>query len=399
MKAVKLGVLIVCASLVTVAQTIPTVSNVQARQRSGTKLVDIFYDLHTPDQKPAYVWILVSDDGGLTWNVPAYTLTGACGPGVRPGSNLHIIWNAGRDWDGRYTEKCRVKVVASTGGLSGMALIPAGPFVMGDTLGDGSSDEKPLRTVWVSAFWMDRTEVTGRLWTAVVSYADLHGYHYQFDHAAVCKGLDHPVLVSWYDAVKWCNARSEMEGLSPVYYTDKEMTKVYKQGDVDNLYVKWDANGYRLPTEAEWEKAARGGLEGKRFPWGDLIDHSRANYNAQPIRYSYDVNKTSGYHPTYHVGDEPWTAPVGSFPPNGYGLYDMAGNVWEWCWDWYDKDYYRKTGTIVTDPKGPVSGTLSVRVCRGGGYNSNAYYIRCAYRSGSVPNDTHIGFRCVRSVR
>lgn len=110
--------------------------------------------------------------------------------------------------------------------------------------------------------------------------------------------------------MKWANARSEKEGLVPCYYTDDTQTTVYRTGtvDVQNDWVKWIACGYRLPTEVEWEKAARGGAAGHRYPWSatDAIDHSRANY------------------------DSGGTTPVGSFAPNGYGLYDMAGNVWEW---------------------------------------------------------------------
>ena len=84
--------------------------------------------------------------------------------------------------------------------------------------------------------------------------------------------------VDWYDAVKWCNARSQQAGLTPVYYTDAGMTQVYTNGYADAVYVNWAANGYRLPTEAEWEKAARGGLSGQRFPWGNTISESQANY-------------------------------------------------------------------------------------------------------------------------
>ena len=203
----------------------------------------------------------------------------------------------------------------------GMALIPAGSFTMGDTL-DGEGDAIPTN-VYVSAFYMDTNLVSYGQWQSVYSYATSHGYG--FVNAGAGKAANHPVqTVDWYDVVKWSNALSQQAGLTPVYYTDADLTQVYATGEV-TPYVNWAVNGYRLPTEAECEKAARGGLSGQRFPWGDTISESQANYYGCTTCYSYDLGP-DGYNATFNDGVSPYTSPVGSFTANGYGLYDMAGN-------------------------------------------------------------------------
>ncbi|HNQ90579.1 MAG TPA: SUMF1/EgtB/PvdO family nonheme iron enzyme [Verrucomicrobiota bacterium] len=291
----------------------------------------------------------------------------------------------------------RVGVVVVVPPPPGMVRIPAGSFQMGDTFGEGDSDERPVHTVTVSAFSMDRTEVTKVLWDEVRTWALANGY--SFDNAGGGKGADHPVqTVSWYDGVKWCNARSQKEGRTPAYYTSAAKTTVYRTGQVDvqNDWVKWDA-GYRLPTEAEWEYAARGGLSGMRFPRGDTISHSQANYwsyweSGRP-GYGYDVSTTEGPHPDYDVGDWPYTSPVGSFGANGYGLYDMVGNVWEWCWDWYSGAHYGSSASV--DLGGAASG--SYRVIRGGAWGGSARGCRVTHRSRRWPGDGDDfgGFRSV----
>jgi len=142
-----------------------------------------------------------------------------------------------------------------------------------------------------------------------------------------------------------------------------------------------------------WARAARGGLNGQRFPWGDTISLSQANYYGDTNDYSYDLGP-NGYNALFHTGAEPYTSPVGYFAPNGYGLYDMAGNEWEWCWDWYGAPYGQPT---TTNPTGFASG--GVRVLRGGFWYDTANFARCADRFYDLPSNDYYffyGFRCVR---
>ena len=270
----------------------------------------------------------------------------------------------------------------------GMALIPDGSFTMGDTL-DGEADAIPTN-VTVSAFYMDTNLVSYSQWKSIYSYATNLGYG--FNNPGAGKAANHPVqTVDWYDCVKWSNARSQQAGLTPVYYADAGLTQVYTNGDAAP-YVNWGASGYRLPTEAEWEKAARGGLSGQRFPWGDTISESQANYQGNTNLYSYDLGP-NGYNAAFDTPPFPYTSPVGSFAPNGYGLYDMAGNEYEWCWDWYGTPYGQPT---ATNPTGVATG--SHRVLRGGDWLAYANAATCALRSRSVPGVGIGGFRCVRGL-
>jgi sulfatase modifying factor 1 len=312
-----------------------------------------------------------------------------------------------------------------------MVLIPEGEFEMGDTFGDGDYTEHPVHAVFVDAFFVDRYEVTNAQYAAGLNWAWAQGglitvtdgvvYRYGSGTSypycdtttsssnsritwngstfgAVEGKEDHPiVLVSWYGSVAYANWRSGIEGRPPCY-------------DLDT----WTCNfgsGFRLPTEAEWEKAARGGTPGHRFPWSDqeTIQHARCNYYSSSY-YSYDTSPTSGHHPCWLYGPGPNTSPVGFFTgalqykadwdwpglpesyqtangANGYGLHDMAGNVWEWCNDWYLDTYY--DSSPYDNPHGPTSGIW--RVVRGGGWHLNAYYCRVASRTHWPPVNRHYG--------
>jgi hypothetical protein len=278
--------------------------------------------------------------------------------------------------------------IPSLGAVSGMALIPAGSFRMGDTLDRWMQNAAPV-TANVSAFYMDTNTVSYGQWTKVYAWATNNGY--AFDNAGSGKATDHPVQgINWYDSVKWCNARSEMEGRAPAYYTNAGLTTVYRSGKLLSPSVNWSV-GYRLPTEAEWEKAARGGLNQNRFPWGNTISESLANF-WNIFSEAYQTGAI-GYNATYATDNQPYTSPVGSFAPNGYGLFDMAGNVGQWCWDWYGVPY-----AGGTDPRGvPGAASGSVRISRGGGWCDSAAVCRVANRS-SYPPDYANNFTGFRSV-
>jgi sulfatase modifying factor 1 len=329
---------------------------------------------------------------------------------------------------------------------AGMVRIAAGEFQMGNTFtGEGYADELPLHMVYLNAYYMDTCEVTNEQYAEALNWATSHGlitvsagvvyqpdsgtsYPYCSTTAApagepdygeysritwdgstfgVVPGReDHPVvLVSWYGAAAFANWRSAMQG-RPLCY------------DLSNWSCSFVAGSYRLPTEAEWEKAARGGTTGRRFPWADAdtIQHTRANYYSTAV-YVWDTSPTRGYHPAWAIGSVPGTSPVGFFSgamqeqtdwgwpgaptsyqtanaANGYGLYDMFGNVWEWCYDWYDATYYGSSP--YGNPVGPVAGTA--RMLRGGSWDNMAYVGRCANRNFHyTPNyrSRRVGFRLV----
>ena len=242
--------------------------------------------------------------------------------------------------------------------LEGMVQIPAG-------INTGTDPDFGTYSLTNgSAFYMDQYEVTKAQWDTVYNWAVAHGY--SFDNTGSGKASNHPVhTVSWYVCIKWCNARSEMEGKIPCY-------------NLSDWSCDFNVNGYRLPTSDEWEYAARGGLQSKCFPWGDTINHNDANYRANGSAYSYDTSSYTSYtfHPLHDEGGHPYTSPAGSFSANGYGLYDMSGNVLEWC--------------------NMASG--SSRGIRGGCWIQEAYYARCGNVFWYPPDSGHdrIGFRAVR---
>jgi len=265
---------------------------------------------------------------------------------------------------------------------SELVRIPAGPFRMGDSL-DGTTCALPVHTVELDDLWIDRYETTYALWKEVYDWAVGNGYAFDNpgQNGSTRQGDSLPVtMVSWYDAVKWLNARSEKERRTPVYYADDAHTAVYRSGNFDlaAACVNWEADGYRLPTEAEWEKAARGGVAGRRYPWGDDLGPAQANH------------------------DLGVAVPVGLYPPNGYGLYDMAGNVFEWVWDWgSETQAYHWVTDGAKNPRGPDASAKGTRIRRGGGFSYGAQHLKCFGRMFRKPTYTapYFGFRSASNKR
>ena len=398
-----LAVVFTVAEPLAVYAASPEVANIRATQRAGTKLIDIYYDVTDTDNDPLTVAIQLYNN---TTPLPSYSVTGATGTGVTAGPNKHIIWNAGQDWNRNYTTSGRVRIVVddrpTNSPSASMVFVPAG-------FGTPSYSSYDIFT---SAFFMDKLEVSKSVWDTVYNWAITNGYN--FSNGGTATGPTHPVTgISWYDAVKWCNARSQKEGLTPVYYTDAVRTQVYKAGQVvlDNNWVSWEANGYRLPTVAEWIKAYRGGQGAGYFPWPsywgsreDNINPNLANYyqSGDPFENTSDWSSYRNTTPVgYYNGSQ---TPQGPNNPNGYGLYDMAGNAGEWCWDREFSDWYYSYAEARDDnSKGPNLGQGANRYWSGAlSYNyfedMDASPAASAFTPASPSSlSTPVGLRCVRS--
>ncbi len=252
----------------------------------------------------------------------------------------------------------------------GMVLIPGGEFQMGSNDADADANEQPVHTVHVDAFYMDTHEVTN------LEYKRFVLANPQWQKTQIPDAFHDGDYLSHWDGNNYPSGKANY----PVRYVSWYAAMAYSA---------WA--GKRLPTEAEWEKAARGGKSGLKYPWGNTTSSARANYGK-------------------NVGD---ARPVGSYASNGYGLYDMAGNVWEWCLDAYDSDFYFSPPS--RNPLSGVSGSLlanldeivdnftgvkSNRVLRGGSWINKSRYLRAAHRGWNPPTNTSFydGFRCARAV-
>lgn len=293
-----------------------------------------------------------------------------------------------------------------------MVSIPGGEFAMGRHVGEGGEDELPVHDVYVDPFMMSVFEINNEQYCEFLNSALLQqmievgadGVVYKAgDSEAYCdtqplseysriywdgveftaaagKG-DHPMVqVTWYGSAAYANWRSMHEELDPAF-------------NLESWECDWNASGYRLPTEAEWEFAGRGGEHDPyyRFPWGDDLDGSKANYyeSGDPFEEPWPGTSPDGYYNGNQV-------PPGDDMVNGYGLYDMIGNVWEWCYDWYDEDYYDYSP--YDNPNGPDTGDM--RVLRGMAWSSLDTNLNTAGRYRKPPDYQYYstGFRLVRNL-
>jgi formylglycine-generating enzyme len=310
-----------------------------------------------------------------------------------------------------------------------MVWIPGGEFSMGaqdppgmsDTVGmQATADSRPVHRVFVDGFWMDETEVTNAQFAAFVKATGYVTVAERTPRAEDFPGAPPENLVAgsvvftppgepvplndhfqWWSYARGASWRHPLGPESSL--KGKERFPVVHVAYEDAVaYAQWA--GKRLPTEAEWEFAARGGLTGKVFPWGDEFRNGGR----------WMANSHQGHFPDHDTGADSFTgvAPVAQFPPNGYGLYDVGGNVWEWVSDWYHPDYYAllaTAGVVARNPTGPASAFdpdepgEPKRVHRGGSFLCTdqycSRYMVGTRGKGEVGTGTnHLGFRCVRAV-
>ena len=367
MKKVAIVVLVIgWAASLALANTPPEVMNVVATQRPHTGLIDVTFDLIDADGDALHVTLWYSLDGGVSWDHECATVAGDVGPGIAPTTGLSATWDAGTDIPDVTSEQFTLRVYADDGGGEvpvDFALINPGTFQMGSPPDEpGRNSDEVLHPVTLTqGFYISKYEVTEAWWDDVMGSGS--------SASQLPKSR-----VSWDMAVQFCNQLSIDEGLTPAYVI---------HGPNGNVTWNRDADGYRLPTEAEWEYACRAGSQ-EAFCNGPITQ-----LDCDPIDPNLDEVG-------WYCGNAIDRHGVGQKAPNGRGLHDMHGNMYEWVWDGYRDDYENLPSG---DPVHDVS-PGGHRVLRGGNWAGTAPNCRSASRQHYGPDDDPgiIGFRPARSV-
>lgn len=386
--------------------TPPEITNVQAAQREGTKLVDITYDAADADGDLLKVRVEISDNDGRVYSVPAFTFTGDIGEGIAPGAGKHIVWDAGTDWDGEYSDQMRVKVFAiDAKGFPGMEWgneVPPGGFLLGQDGGaEGSGPSRHVNIPW--SYWLTKYEVTRQQYCDFLNQAYVSGLVYRNeDSSAVYATYKVPGECCPYGSLL-CNTGDNC----PLRWNVNNFEVVGEKGNYPMVVTWYGAMlfcrfyGYDLPTEAEWEKAARGPdnddeNEHLMYPWGNEVSTAYAmtatGYTSlKPVGY-YDGNQT----------------PMGPDTANGYGLYDVIGNVAEWTRSQsnYTIETYPQQESLFAVRNSPYFTAQQITK----GCASNAIYQRSGYAQGwartydsdylryNLSNGYYLGFRPIRRL-
>ncbi len=390
-----LGIAVAMAAWVACANTPPAITNVRASQREGTKLVDIYYDAADADGDLLKVRIEISDNDGAKYSVPAFSLTGDIGEGIAPGTGKHIVWDAGTDWDGEYSDQMRVKVFAiDAQGFPGMEWgneVPPGGFLMGQDGGaEGSGPSRHVNIPW--SYWLGKYEVTAQQYCDFLNAALVSGYvtrdgsttgvYIEKGMLPGYNGSDQLLSIGDGQSIRWNVNNFEVVGSS----SNLPVAVTYAGAVAFCHYY-----GYDLPTDAEWEKAARGPDHDDQdehlvYPWGNTINGGYANYYDSGDPYANGLTPVG-----YYDGNQ---TPVGLDMVNGYGLYDIIGNIAEWtrsCCEYNVESYEQRESLYSTRNMYVGSKTRSVR---GGSASmfANDNRLKIYYRDGSGGG----GFRVAR---
>ncbi len=405
-------------------QAAPFVSNVVGAQRAGTKLVNITYDLTDADHATLSVTIKISQDAGATWDVPCESVSGdGIGPEVTPGKGKSIVWDAGADWNGQWSNKMKVKITATVGGnddpLGGEYLvvdlsmganaanypvsyldapppngwsdeykttklvlrkISAGTFTMGSPHDEllHLDNETQHQVTLTKDFYVGVFEVTQKQWSLVMGdWPESYFANPDFRDAR-------PVERVTYSDIRG----AQFGALWPNDDTVDENSFLWR------LRTKTGVN-FDLPTEAQWEYACRAGTTTALNSGKNLTMEMECDNMGEVGRYYFNGGSDGKEESDTSAG----TAKVGSYPPNRWGLYDMHGNVSEWCLDWWTWGDYPEQEQAVTDPVGEPDGDCHIH--RGGSWHNGAYECRSAYRRGmdAFEASEGVGFRLANTIQ